>query len=123
MEDTLLGIPLAALGLICLGIAALFYFIWPRDKTPEAVKQQPGYQPRPAWMQAILRWSHLLVWLLLAATCFLASAGQSALASATALLAGILYLLFVTTLMKDKQRQKAFEHESTAPPSNRQSGG
>jgi hypothetical protein len=38
-------------------------------------------------------------------------------------LAGIMYVMFVVALIKDGQRRKAFEHESTAPPANRQFGG
>lgn len=108
MENT----ALFALGLICLGLAVVWYFVWPKDKTPAAIKQQPTYRPRSAWLHMVLRWFHLLVWMCLAAACF-AAAGQSSLASTAALLAGILYLVFVTALMKDKQRRKANEYEGT----------
>jgi hypothetical protein len=69
-----------------------------------------------------LRWFHLPVWVCLASACFCALAGQSTLASAAALLAGILYVIFVTALMKDKQRQKAIEREGTGSQSSHQSG-
>lgn len=63
MEGTLFGVPLFTVGLICLGLAVLWYFVWPKDKTPEPFKQLPTYRPRPAWMQSVLRWFHTLVWI------------------------------------------------------------
>lgn len=123
MDGTLFGIPYFTLGLVCLGLAVLWYYVWPKDRTPEPLKQLPGYKPRPAWMQSVLRWFHALAWVLLAAMFWFLDAGQATLALAAALVAGIMYVTFVTTLIKDGQRRKAFEHESNAPHSNRQSGG
>lgn len=123
MDGALLGIPDFALGLICLGLAGLWYFVWPKERTPEPLKKLPEYQPRPAWMEAVLRWFHALVWVMLAAMWWLLDAGLQPLATASALVAGIMYLTFVVALTKDKQRRKAFEHESIAPPADRQSGG
>ena len=123
MDGTLFGIPLFTLGLVCLGLAVLWYFVWPKDRTPASFKKLPGYKPRPVWMQSVLRWFHALVWAMLAATCLFWDAGQVPLATTSALLAGIMYVTFVVVLIKDGQRRKAFEHESTAPPANRQSGG
>lgn len=117
MEGTLF-----TLGLICLGLAVLWYFVWPKDKTPEPFKQLPTYRPRPAWMQPVLRWCHMLVWLLLATACFFADAGRSALATACLLLAGGTYVIFIVTLIKDGQRQKAIEREGTGSQPPRQSG-
>jgi hypothetical protein len=111
MEDTLFGIPLSTLGLICMCLALLWYFVWPKDNTPKPLKQVPGYRPRPVWMHDVLRWFHMIVWMLLAATCFFTDADQSTLASVSALLAGVFYVIFVVTLIKDKQRQKANERE------------
>ena len=116
------GISFFVLGLVCLGLAVLWYYVWPKDRTPEPFKQLPEYKPRSAWMQSVLRWFHALVWVMLAATCWFLDAAQTTLASASALIAGIMYATFVVALIKDGRRRKAFEHESTAPPSNRQSG-
>jgi hypothetical protein len=69
MEETLLGIPFFTWGRVCLGLAVLWYFIWPKDKTPESLKQSPTYKPRPVWVHSVLRWFHALAWVLLAATC------------------------------------------------------
>ena len=123
MDGTLFGIPYFTWGLVCLGLAVLWYFVWPKDRTPEPLKNLPEYKPRPAWMHSVLRWFHALAWVMLAATCWFLDAVQVPLAAATALMAGIMYVTFVVALVRDGQRRKAFEHESTAPPSNRQSGG
>lgn len=50
--------------------------------------------------------------MLLATACFFADAGQSTLVTACLLLAGVLHVVFVVTLIKGGQRQKAIEHES-----------
>jgi Flp pilus assembly protein TadB len=117
MDETLF-----TLGLGCLALAVLWYFVWPKDKTPEQFKQLPHYRPRPAGIQAVLRWFHTLVWMLLAAACFFTDAGQSTLAAASALLAGVFYVVFVVTLIKDGQRQKAIEREGAGSQPPRPSG-
>ena len=114
MDGTLFGIPYFTLGLMCLGLAVVWYTVWPKDRTPEPFKQLPEYKPRPAWLQSVLRWFHALVWVMLAATCWFADAGQTTLATASAMVAGIMYVTFVVALIKDGQRRKAFEHESTS---------
>jgi hypothetical protein len=70
----------------------------------------------------VLRWFHALAWVMLAATCWFFGVGEPTLASTSALVAGIMYVTFVVALIKDGQRRKAFEHESTAPSSDRRSG-
>lgn len=121
MDETLFGIPYFTLGLVCLGLAGLWYFVWPKDRTPEPLKKLPEYKPRPAWMQAVLRWFHTLAWVMLAAACWFSDAMRPTLIAVSALIAGIMYVTFVIALIKDGQRRKAFEHESLHPPSNRQS--
>jgi hypothetical protein len=122
MDGTLFGIPYFTLGLVCLGLAVVWYFVWPKDRTPEPFKQLPEYMPRPVWVQSVLRWFHALAWMMLAAMFLFLDAGQTLLASASALSAGIMYVTFVVALVKDGQRRKAFERESADPPSHRQSG-
>jgi uncharacterized membrane protein len=121
MDGTLFGIPYFTLGLVCLGLAVVWYYVWPKDRTPEPFKTLPEYKPRPAWIQSVLRWFHALVWAMLAAMFWFLDAGQTPLAAFSALIAGIMYVTFVVALVKDGQRRKALEHESTPPPSNRQS--
>jgi hypothetical protein len=62
MEGALFGMPLFTVGLIGLGLAVLWYFVWPKDGIPEPFKQLHHYRPRPAWMQSVLRWFHTLTW-------------------------------------------------------------
>ena len=119
MEDgALFGVPLPTLGLICMCLALLWSFVWPKDNTPKPLTQVPGYRPRPIWMHDVLRWFHMLVWMLLATTCFFADAGHTTLATACALLTGVFYVIFFVTLIKDRQRQKVNEHEGAGsqPP-------
>ena len=122
MDGTLLGIPLFTWGLVCLGLAVVWYTVWPKDRTPEPLTKLPEYKPRPAWMQSVLRWFHALVWVMLAAACWFLDAGHTPLAVMSAAIAGIMYVTFVVALIKDGQRRKAFKHESPHPPANRQSG-
>lgn len=122
MGETLFGIPYFIWSLVCLGLAVLWYFVWPKDRTPEPIKQRPDYKPRPTWVQVVLRWFHALVWLLLAMMFLFFGVGQAALASTTGLAAGIIYGMFVVAVVKDDQRRKALKHESPDPPAHRQSG-
>ncbi len=122
MDSTLFGISDFTWGLICLGLAVVWYFVWPKDKTPAPLKKLPEYKPRPVWMHSVLRWFHALAWVMLAAMFWFLNAGHDALVTASALIAGIMYVTFIVALIKDGQRRKAFEHESTDPPTHRQSG-
>jgi Flp pilus assembly protein TadB len=117
-EGAVLGVLLFTVGVICLGLAVLWYDVWPKDKTPEPFKQLPQSRPRPVAVQSILRWFHTLIWMLLAAACFFAFTGRSTLVTACLLLAGVMYVVFIVTLIKDRQRQKAIEREGTGsqPP-------
>src|SRR5512134_2894379 len=118
MDGTLFGIPYFTLGLVCLGLAVVWYYVWPKDKTPEPLKQLPEYKPRPAWIQSVLRWFHSLAWVMLAAMWWFLDAAQTTLALASALIAGIMYVTFIVALIKDGQRRKAFEHEGPPPSTN-----
>lgn len=95
MTNSLLGIPLPILSLVCLGIAAAYYFVWPKPKTG---------QTRTRVQHLILRYAHSLVWVLLAAACLLwAGDNQSALASLLGLSALGTYVLFMITLFKGRK--------------------
>lgn len=117
----MLSISFFTLGLVCLGLAMVWAVVWPKDRTPEPLKQLPQYQPRPVWVHTALRWFHSLAWVWLAVTCWLLNAGQEQLATISALLAGIMYVTFVAALVKDGQRRKALKLESLSSPSDRQS--
>jgi hypothetical protein len=95
MDNTLLGIPFSVLGVICLGIAAPWFFIWPLP--------DPRKPPRPAWRHLILRWFHGLTWVLLALACFAAAAHLGALAGTLAILGLAAYIAFIATIFIDRR--------------------
>jgi hypothetical protein len=95
---TLFGLPWYVWGLLCLAIAAVYLAVWPRPS------YKSGAPARPPWRQFVLRWFHSLVWVLLALACFVQSgqiAGGGAVGGALAVLAGLLYLVFMAALVAD----------------------
>lgn len=91
----LLGIPLAAWGVICLVVAVVWAFAWPANRNVAS-----GSLP-----YFILRWGHALVWLFLAAAAFIAGfniLGGADTAQFIALLALLAYLVFMATLVATK---------------------
>lgn len=96
MSNSVLGIPLSTWGIVCLGVAVLYFFFWPKPKAAD----QPPRSPRTHF---VLRWFHSIVWLLLGAACFLWAGGSSTLANVLALLALALYLVFVVTLLGERR--------------------
>ncbi len=95
MTNSLLGIPLPLLSLVCLGIAAAYYFIWPKPKAG---------QSRTPTQHVIVRYGHSLVWVLLAVACLLwAGDSQSGLASLLGLAALGTYVLFMITLFASRK--------------------
>ncbi|MBI5567502.1 MAG: hypothetical protein HY870_21560 [Chloroflexi bacterium] len=96
MTNSLPGIPLTIGSLACLGIAAAYYFVWPKPKTGQA---------RTRLQHLILRNAHSLVWVLLAVACLLwAGDSQSGLASVLGLAALGTYLLFMIMLFAGRKR-------------------
>ena len=95
---SLFGIPWYVWGLACLAVAAVYLVAWPR---PPRKSSAPA---RPPWRQFVLRWFHSLVWLLLALACFVQAsqfAGGGAVGGVLAVLAGLLYLVFMGALVAD----------------------
>jgi hypothetical protein len=95
---TLLGLPWYVWGLACLAIATLYLIVWPR---PSRKSSAPA---RPPWRHFVLRWFHSLVWALLALACFVQAgqiAGARTMGGALAVLAGLLYLVFMSALVAD----------------------
>ncbi|MCB0046448.1 MAG: hypothetical protein KDD92_13555 [Caldilineaceae bacterium] len=95
MDNTLFGVPLAVLGFICLGIALTYYFIWPQPN--------PQDPPRPAGRGFVLRWGHMLVWLLLAGACFAAGRGIGAFAALLGVAGLLLYIAFLAAIFQDRK--------------------
>lgn len=98
LGNTLLGIPLIFWGLGCLAVAAAYYQIWPQTSPKRRV-------PRTRWQHFMLRYGHSLVWVLLAAGCFLAGAGQAGIGLGLAFLALPVYIVFLVMLVQDRQRE------------------
>lgn len=95
MDNTFWGIPLIVWAILCLGVATLYYFLWPKPKA--------GRPPRPMWMHLVLRWFHSLVWVLLALACFLAMGEQVSMAGVVARLAILAYLIFIIAVAVDRR--------------------
>jgi drug/metabolite transporter (DMT)-like permease len=98
MTDGFLGVPWPAWGGVCLAVAAIYTVVWPRPEQPAST--------HPSWRHPILRWAHAQVWLVLAGSCFLRAAdwpGSADGANALALLAALLYAIFLATLVIDRK--------------------
>lgn len=94
MANGFLGIPFLVWGIVCLGIAVVYFFAWPKPKA--------GDPPRSIWAQFVLRWFHPLVWIVLAVVCFLLASGISNLVEPLALAALLMYAVFVITLARER---------------------
>ena len=117
MDNTLLDIPLFFWGILCLGVGVAYYFIWPSPNPKRT-------EPRTRWQQIVLRYFHTLVWVLLAAGCFLAGSGFGPLGGIVALLALPTYVVFLVVLLQDRGRQvspanavRASQRDSSSPHS------
>ncbi len=98
--NTLLGVSLPVWGFGCLAIATAYYSFWPQPN--------PGrLTPRTPFVHFILRYGHALVWLLLAAGCFLAGFGLTTVGIILAAAAVPLYILFIVVLLQDRQQDEA----------------
>ena len=116
MDNTLLGIPLVVWGVLCLGIGVAYYYIWPQPNPKRA-------EPRTRWQHIVLRYFHMLVWVLLAGGCFLAGLGLNVLGGLVAFLALPAYIYFLVVLLQDRSKQgivaaptSSAPQESAPPP-------
>jgi cytochrome b561 len=115
---TLFGIPLAFWGFGCLAVAVAYYRLWPQP-SPKRTR------PRTPWQHLVLRYGHALVWLLLAAGCFLAGTGLSNLGLVLAALALPVYIVFLVMLVQDRNRELAdlaAQRKASPPEAKRPSG-
>ena len=95
MNDTFLGLPYFGWGSICLAVATLYFFVWPKA---------PG-RARSRFTHLIIRYFHSLVWLLLAAACF----GRILSHAATkifGLAALFIYLVFIGAIALERRTQQ-----------------
>lgn len=100
LGNTLFGIPLVFWGLGCLAVAAAYYRLWPQPSPKRT-------QPRTGSQHFVLRYGHTLVWLLLAAGCFLAGAGYVPVGLGLAFASLPVYIVFLVMLLQDRQRELA----------------
>ena len=88
-----LGVPVFIWGGVCLVVALAFTAVWPSNKITNDTATLRFF---------ILRWFHAIVWLLLAAACFVRGAGilgGAGTANMIALAALLVYLVFMATLL------------------------
>ena len=100
LGNTLLGIPLVFWGAGCLAVAAVYYQLWPQPSPKRK-------EPRTRFQHLMLRYGHMLVWLLLAGGCFLAGAGFVPFGLGLAFLSLPVYIFFLVMLVQDRQRELA----------------
>lgn len=98
--STLFGIPLAFWGIGCLAVAVTYYRIWPQPSPKRTQKRAP-------WQHVVLRYFHMLVWVLLALGCFLAGYGFAAIGLWLAAAALPVYIVFLVMLVQDRNRELA----------------
>lgn len=88
MESRFFGLPFVVWGVVCLVVAVVFVFVWPHDRVADAAGLR----------YVVVRWGHTLVWLLLAASCFVRAvlgAAGAGLANNVAFGALLVYLAFL----------------------------
>ena len=100
MDNTLFGISLVYWGILALGIAGAYFYLWPRP-SPNRSK------PRTAWQHIVLRYFHSLVWVLLAFACFIGALGPGEYGRWVALAAIPVYIVFMVMLVRDRNREMA----------------
>lgn len=79
-------------------VAAIYAVVWP--KPADAARPRP----RSKWEHLVLRWFHMLVWLSLAASCFLRLGliEAAGMADLLAWLALVLYGIFLFVLARER---------------------
>ncbi len=80
---------------VCLAIAGIYLFVWPKLKAGLV---------RPPWLNFVLRWFHTLVWVLLAAACLAWDRGYPSLGGPLALAAMLCYGIFLASLVFDRRQ-------------------
>lgn len=97
--NTFLGVSFFVWAGLCLAVAGTYLIIWPKPPKKSTHERTRG-------THLVLRYFHALVWFLLAAACFLWGVGNP-LATVLALLALVVYALFMVTFLRDRSAQRA----------------
>lgn len=100
MSETLLGVPLVFWGAISLAIGAAYYYVWPKPDLRRV-------SPRTVREHVVLRYFHSLVWVLIAAGCFLGAAGLGDIGRWVALLGIPVYVIFLVYVVRDRRKEDA----------------
>lgn len=102
MKEILARIPAPAWAVACLAVMTLYLIYTPGLDVAKASAQLPR------WQFFVVRWFHSLVWLLLAVSFFIRSAGANAKvpANVVALLALAVYFVFLITFLFARARLK-----------------
>lgn len=90
---------MSILGFVSIGLAILYFFVWPKQKADAPT-------PRPARRQFILRWFHSLVWVFMAVAFFMWAdwlPGRQ-IAGILGLVGLGLYLTFMGTFLVDRKK-------------------
>jgi hypothetical protein len=98
MTPTFLSIPYYVWAFLCLIVALIYAVLWPRPKVG---------QQRAIWQHLVLRWFHSLVWILLAAACFMWATwlpGNDRLAQRLAVGGLLTYVVFMIVLQTERWR-------------------
>lgn len=96
-----LNLPFSIWGVFCLVVAIVYAFISPKPKVLDTAQRQPTF------IRIILRWFHSLVWVFLAAACFLWAVDRPALANMIATFALPTYIIFLITMLLDQKMYQA----------------
>ncbi len=110
---TFFGVPFTAWGVVCVAVAGVFVFLYPR---------YDWKKPPAKTRLLVLRWFHPLVWLLLAGACFLYDAGQSGYANFVAILAMPIYLFFITTVTTSRELARDPRKPKSRPSAQKKKG-
>lgn len=96
MPGRFLGLPIPLWGYICLFLAILYAFVWP--------KQALVNRPRTKFERFIIRWGHALCWFLLSLGAFFWAAELIPLAIVLAISGSVSYLLFMIVVTSGMKR-------------------
>lgn len=97
MSNTLMGIPVEILTVVCFAIAVAYANFWPRPP-------RTATAPRSAVQQFVLRWFHAATWAFLGIAAFSVKYISGTAAQAFGLLGLASYFVFMTYFVREKVR-------------------
>ena len=97
MANTLLGIPVEILAVICFAVAVAYANFWPRPP-------RTATAPRGAIQQFVLRWLHAATWVFLGVAALSLKYISGNIAQILGLLGLASYLIFMAFFIREKLR-------------------